>query len=143
MLWASADLRGYRKGKHSFYLLNFWRAFPPEDPTVTWHLRASERGQTILWRSLRPELVGTNSIPLSPDANLLVTHGTPDWQQQMEGVRDATQRLLDEVRRVGRRNSFIFGMQVPILHEVISPCVVPVWYMGQRARSVASYHRRR
>lgn len=100
-LWASADLRGYRKGRDSFYLLNFWRAFPSEDPTVTRHLKESERGQSILWRSLRPELVRSNTVPLSPDANFLVTHGAADWQQQAQDARDATQRLVSEVRGVG------------------------------------------
>eukprot|EP00903_Cladosiphon_okamuranus_P019664 g18076.t2 len=56
-LWAAADLRGYKKDKSTFYLLKFWRAFPSEDPTATPHLKSSARGQSILWRGLRPELV--------------------------------------------------------------------------------------
>ncbi|CAN0309460.1 unnamed protein product, partial [Ectocarpus sp. 12 AP-2014] len=96
-LWATADLRGYRKDKSTFYLLNFWRAFPAEDPTGTPHLKPSARGQSIMWRGLRPELVRSNPVPLSPDANLLVTRDAPDWRQQRDDVLHATRRLVNEV----------------------------------------------
>ncbi len=96
-LWATADLRGYKKDKNTFYLLKFWRAFPSEDPTATPHLKSSARGQSILWRGLRPELVRSNPVPLSPDANVLVTHDAPDWRQQRDDVLEATRRLVKEV----------------------------------------------
>lgn len=96
-LWATADLRGYKKDKNTFYLLKFWRAFPSEDPIATPHLKASARGQSVLWRGLRPELVRSNPVPLSPDANLLVTHDAPDWRQQRDDVLEATRRLVNEV----------------------------------------------
>ncbi|CAM9260620.1 unnamed protein product, partial [Sphacelaria rigidula] len=96
-MWASADLRAYRTGKHHFYVLNFWRAFPSEDPAATPHLKQAARGQSIMWRCLRPELVRSNPVPLSPDANLLVTHGSPDWRQQANDVHEATRRLVHEV----------------------------------------------
>ncbi|CBJ26303.1 Hypothetical leucine rich repeat protein [Ectocarpus siliculosus] len=96
-LWATANLRGYRKDKSTFYLLNFWRAFPAEDPTGTPHLKPSARGQSIMWRGLRPELVRSNPVPLSPDANLLVTRDAPDWRQQRDDVLEATRRLVNEV----------------------------------------------
>ncbi|CAM9324073.1 unnamed protein product [Ectocarpus sp. 6 AP-2014] len=96
-LWATANLRGYRKDKSTFYLLNFWRAFPAEDPTGTPHLKSSARGQSIMWRGLRPELVRSNPVPLSPDANLLVTRDAPDWRQQRDDVLEATRRLVNEV----------------------------------------------
>ncbi|CAM9112229.1 unnamed protein product, partial [Choristocarpus tenellus] len=95
-LWASADLRVYRSG-NDFYLLNFWRAFPSEDPEATPHLQPTARGQSIFWRGLRPELVQSNPVALSPDANLLVTHGTSDWCKQAKDVFDATHRLVNEV----------------------------------------------
>lgn len=53
-----------------------------------------------MWRALRPELVRSNPVPLSPDANLLVTHDAPDWRQQTDDVREATRRLVQEVRVV-------------------------------------------
>ncbi|CAM9295251.1 unnamed protein product [Chrysoparadoxa australica] len=107
-LWASADLRGFRgEERASFYLLNFWRCMPPEDPSATPHLpkarnRATQplpvpRGQSIMWRSLRPEFVKTNPIPLSPDANLLAVHGTADGVKHTENVYDATQRLVKAI----------------------------------------------
>lgn len=96
-LWASADLRAYRKTKHSFFLLNFWRAFPSEDPMETPHLKHSERGLSIMWRGLRPELVRSNAVSLSPDANFLVTHDAPDWQKQETDVCAATHRLVNQV----------------------------------------------
>ncbi|CAM9977150.1 unnamed protein product [Scytosiphon promiscuus] len=96
-LWANADLRGYRTDKNIFYLLNFWRAFPSEDPAATPHLEASARGQSVMWRGLRPELVRSNPVPLSPDANMLVTHDTPDWRQQRDDVLEATRRLVNEI----------------------------------------------
>ncbi|CAM9104826.1 unnamed protein product [Discosporangium mesarthrocarpum] len=95
-IWSSADLRGFKTGS-TFHLLNFWRAFPPEDPRATPHLKPTARGQSVLWRSLRPELVRSNPVPLSPDANLLVTHETPDWCKQADDVLQATKRLVDEV----------------------------------------------
>eukprot|EP00752_Nemacystus_decipiens_P011884 g10537.t2 len=96
-LWATADLRGYKTSKNTFYLLKFWRAFPPEDPMATPHLQSSARGQSILWRGLRPELVRSNPVPLSPDANILVTHDAPDWRRQRDDVLEATRRLVNEV----------------------------------------------
>lgn len=123
-LWASADLRAYRKDKHSFYLLNFWRAFPSEDPVATPHLKPSGRGQSILWRGLRPELVESNPVPLSPDANMLITHDTSDWRQQTDDARDATRRLVHEVRSVISKNESVgthshgqYGTGIPeVLH---------------------------
>lgn len=108
-LWASADLRAYRKERNTFYLLKFWRAFPPEDPTATPHLRPSGRGQSVLWRGLRPELVRSNPVPLSPDANMLVTHNAPDWREQRDGVLEATRRLVHQVRSA-RAEARVVGM---------------------------------
>lgn len=105
-LWATADLRGYRTDKNTFYLLKFWRAFPSEDPTATPHLKTSARGQSIMWRGLRPELVRSNPVPLSPDANLLVTHDAPDWRQQRDDVLEATRRLVNEVCSINHTKSF-------------------------------------
>lgn len=64
---------------------------------ATPHLKSSARGQSILWRGLRPELVRSNPVPLSPDANILVTHDAPDWRRQRDGVLEATTRLVNEV----------------------------------------------
>lgn len=89
--------------KHTFFLLKFWRAFPSEDPVATPHLKPSGRGQSVMWRGLRPELVRSNPVPLSPDANMLVTHDAPDWRQQTNDVLEATRRLVREVRSIDTR----------------------------------------
>lgn len=112
-LWASADLRAYRTSKHIFYLLNFWRAFPSEDPAATPHLKQSVRGQSIMWRGLRPELVRSNAVPLSPDANLLVTHDSPDWRRQADDVNAATCRLVHEVNNRKLRRGGGYGPLPP------------------------------
>jgi hypothetical protein len=70
----------------------------------------------MFWRQLRPELVVQNTgyssseqqqssnssqrsqkEPLSPDAGGLVTSRCADWEQQIEGVQRATQRLITQV----------------------------------------------
>jgi hypothetical protein len=97
-LWASADVRGYRGvSVGHYYLLNFWRALPPEDPRHTPHLLSFPREQSIMWRTLRPELVKSNPIPLSPDALSLITNGTRDWEEQANGVGAATSRLVRKI----------------------------------------------
>lgn len=73
---------------------------------ATPHLKSSARGQSILWRGLRPELVRSNPVPLSPDANILVTHDAPDWRQQRDDVLEATRRLVNEVRSICHTESF-------------------------------------
>lgn len=54
----SADLEGYKGIDNEYYLLNFNRLLPPEDPYETPHLPLQPRGVSIFWRFLRPELVG-------------------------------------------------------------------------------------
>ncbi|KAE9323008.1 hypothetical protein PF008_g17466 [Phytophthora fragariae] len=96
-LTAAADVLGYLNGQKQLVVLNFSRAMPPEDPDVTSHLLHSTRGMSIMWRQLRPELVRSFKIPLSPDALSSLTYRTPDWQDQALGVEDATKYLVKEV----------------------------------------------
>lgn len=74
---------------------------------ATPHLKSSARGQSILWRGLRPELVRSNPVPLSPDANVLVTHDAPDWCRQRDDVLEATRRLVNEVCSITRTTGYI------------------------------------
>lgn len=74
---------------------------------ATPHLKSSARGQSILWRGLRPELVRSNPVPLSPDANILVTHDAPDWRRQRDDVLEATRRLVNEVCSI--IHNLVFG----------------------------------
>ncbi|GMF60474.1 unnamed protein product [Phytophthora fragariaefolia] len=94
---AAADVLGYINSHKHLVVLNFSRAMPPEDPDVTPHLLQSTRGMSIMWRQLRPELVRSFKIPLSPDALSSITYRTPDWQDQALGVEDATKFLVKEV----------------------------------------------
>ncbi|KAI9997265.1 hypothetical protein PInf_000705 [Phytophthora infestans] len=94
---AAADMLGYLNAKKHLVVVNFARAMPPEDPDATPHLLQSTRGMSILWRQLRPELVKTYKIPLSPDALSSLTYRTPDWQAQALGVEEATRYLIKEV----------------------------------------------
>eukprot|EP00953_Heterococcus_sp_UTEX-ZZ885_P013251 7570-Heterococcus_DN1.PRE.2 len=97
---------------------------PPESSEETPHLTSAPRQHSMFWRQLRPELVVHNNTgyssagqhgstsssstyqqhqqqllrePLSPDAGGLVTSGCSDWEQQIEGVQRATQRLITQV----------------------------------------------
>ncbi len=90
-------MRGFLGRDETLCLLKFRRMMPPEDPEVTQHLPTSTRGMSILWRQLRPALVKTNPCPLSPDALSFLTNKTPDWEIQMNRIKDATKRLVDEV----------------------------------------------
>lgn len=93
-IWGSADLRGFRAEDGTFLLLNFWRVMPPEHPHVSEHLISAPRDMSMFYRFLRPEFVRRQPAPLSPDANLLITNGTPDCQQQLDGLRDASVTLV-------------------------------------------------
>jgi hypothetical protein len=168
-LYSSVDLRVFKGKEGQFGALNFWRALPGEHPEATPHLSEAPRGQSLFWRSLRPELVKSSFVParrieamleeinhkykpsefiggdtllatgalsvehqqlwatlpqevkqqvlesrstvrngkagqacdikvaLSPDANVLVEYGCPDWEAHIWAVRDASKRLVDEV----------------------------------------------
>ena len=105
-LFSSVDLRGFRgadvpgastKTGGTFYLLNFWRGFPPEDPDETPHLAQTPRGSSIFWRMLRPELVRRAPTPLSPDANCLIASESPDCVEHTDAARAATKQLIEEV----------------------------------------------
>ena len=43
-VYTSVDVRGYKGKDNKFYLLNFWRALPSENPKLTPHLPSSTRG---------------------------------------------------------------------------------------------------
>ncbi|RHY07672.1 hypothetical protein DYB36_000855 [Aphanomyces astaci] len=97
LIHGAGDMHGYIGQDETFCLLKFRRMMPPEDPEETPHLPASTRGMSILWRQLRPALVKTHPMPLSPDALSLLTYQTPDWENQAARVKDCTRRMLDDV----------------------------------------------
>jgi hypothetical protein len=91
------DVRGYLGADQRYYLMSFRRAFPPEHPACTPHLRPEPRGMSIFWRFLRPQFVKRNPSPLSPDALSLYTQDLADSDQHDTNVEAATRRLITEL----------------------------------------------
>ena len=93
---ASADLQVFRGQDEEFYMKNYWRAFPPEHPEITTHLPEASRGQSIMWRKLRPEFCSRYDVTtLSPDALALASIKSPDRNKHDEAVKQATVYLVD------------------------------------------------
>ena len=91
------DVRGYLGADGRHYLMSFRRAFPPEHPSCTPHLRPEPRDMSIFWRFLRPQFVKRNPSPLSPDALSLYTQDMADSDQHDRNVEAATRRLITEL----------------------------------------------
>ena len=91
------DMRGYLGADERHYLTSFRRAFPPEHPKCTPHLRPETRDMSIFWRFLRPQFVKRNPSPLSPDALTLYTQDMTDSDQHDRNVEAATRRLVNEL----------------------------------------------
>jgi hypothetical protein len=96
-LQVGCDVRGYIGADGRRYLMNFRRAFPPEHPKCTPHLRPEPRDMSIMWRFLRPQLVKRNPSPLSADALALYTADMADAEQHDRNVEAATRRLVEEL----------------------------------------------
>ena len=96
-LQAGCDVRGYLGADGRRYIMNFRRAFPPEHPKCTPHLRPEPRDISIMWRFLRPQFVKRNPSPLSPDALSLYTADMADAEQHDRNVEAATRRLVEEL----------------------------------------------
>ena len=96
-IFSSVDIRGFKGAGNRFYLLNFWRGMPSENPEFTPHLPQQPRGNSIFYRLLRPEFVKNHPTPLSANANTKVTEDTTDWIKQLDDNEIATKRLVEEV----------------------------------------------
>ncbi|GMI35290.1 hypothetical protein TrCOL_g2906 [Triparma columacea] len=96
-LYSSVDIRGFKGQGNQFYLLNFWRGMPSENPDFTPHLPSVSRGNSIFYRLLRPEFVRTNPSPLSSNANTRITEDAKDWIKQLDDNELATNRLINDV----------------------------------------------
>ncbi|DBA02373.1 TPA: hypothetical protein N0F65_007192 [Lagenidium giganteum] len=123
LVHAPADMLGYLTEKKTFAVVNFARGMPPEDPDVTPHLIQSTRGMSIMWRQLRPELVLSFGKPLSPDALSSVTYCTPDWQEQAQGVEDATKQLVEDkipmfARKLSQRPNYFESANFDLVREM-------------------------
>ncbi|GBG31006.1 F-box/LRR-repeat protein 2 [Hondaea fermentalgiana] len=96
-LYTPADMVGFRDHKSSrFFLTNFRRLFPGEDPTETPHLSLASRQHSIFWRQLRPEWVKSLGVLQSSDAFSMFTLDTPDWEGFCVKANEATRRLMCE-----------------------------------------------
>lgn len=100
-VYTSVDIRGFKSADaKTFYLINFWRAFPPEDPRLTDHLPQAARGASIFWRLLRPDLVREFPQPLSADANCIVTRYTNDADEHIARAEEATRFAMRKVKEL-------------------------------------------
>ncbi|CAM9112164.1 unnamed protein product, partial [Ectocarpus fasciculatus] len=96
----SSEMNVYRVTEDDnahFYCNNFWRSFPGEDPEVTWYLSRAPRDQSVFWRQLRPELVKTYPIPLSPDALCAASFRVKDQMERATDIAEATRHLIEVV----------------------------------------------
>ena len=96
-LSVGTDVRGYLGSDDRHYMINFKRAFPPEHPKCTPHLRPEPRDMSIFWRFLRPQFVKRNPSPLSPDSLSLYTQDMDDSDQHDSNCEAATRRLINEL----------------------------------------------
>jgi hypothetical protein len=76
-----------------FYVLDFARTFPPE---AVLQDSLAEKGQ-ILFKLLRPELVQSNTVPLSSDAFTGFGMSDPLHKTHNREVQEATERLFTSV----------------------------------------------
>jgi hypothetical protein len=96
LIWSSSDIRGFKGEDGTFHLLNFWRLMPPEFPGLAQHLVSPPRDMSMFYRFLRPEFVTKHPEALSPDANLIITKGVADCDRQLDGIKAASTKLLNE-----------------------------------------------
>ena len=94
-IYCSADIKGFKDEANNYYLVNFWRSFPSENPSAAKHLSTSPRGMTIFSRMLRPEFVAKYGQPLSPDANCQIIFGVSDALAQTKENENATRYLIE------------------------------------------------
>ena len=90
----SVDVRGFKGVGNNYFLLNFWRAMPGENPDFTPHLPQVPRGNSIFYRLLRPEFVKAYKKPLSANGNTQITDGTRDWIEQLDDNEAAAEHLV-------------------------------------------------
>jgi hypothetical protein len=81
-------------GGGSYYLKDFWRSFPSEDPSETPHLLQITHEQSLFWRQLRPEFVKRYKKALSPDALCATTYQQPDQPEHAQEIKTATRMIV-------------------------------------------------
>jgi len=95
--YCSSEIKIYKASDDEFYMKDFWRAFPAEDPGETPYFTPTPRGQSVFWRQLRPEFVRRYEKPLSPDAICAAAYGQPDEKEHYDNAKDATKYLVQHV----------------------------------------------
>ena len=97
LTYCSSEIKVFKAADDEFYLKDFWRSFPSEDPEETPHFQETPRGQSVFWRQLRPEYVRRYAEPLSPDALVATAYKQADQDEQYNKVKNATKHLIDNV----------------------------------------------
>jgi hypothetical protein len=93
----AGDIKGFKCSDGRLYIMNLRRGMPMEDPEATPHLPQSERGQSIFYRVLRPELVQDYKVPLSADANCCISKEATDWEEHCQNAKEAAQFMCKEL----------------------------------------------
>jgi hypothetical protein len=85
LIYAPIDIEAHLGRDKKFYVLDFARYMPPQPPSGKWG--------ASLYELLRPELVASSPVPLSPDA--FSTMGHPDDAKQCrQAIRDLFSKLV-------------------------------------------------
>lgn len=108
--YASSELKAYKGAggggagggagggeDDGFYLKDFWRTFPSEDPEETPHLLQISRQQSIFWRQLRPEYVKRYKKALNPDALCVTSYQQPDLEEHLSDIKMATHSMIQSL----------------------------------------------
>lgn len=94
IIYGPGDIEGHLGHDNQFYVVDFGRLMPPEDPSFF----DEPDGRAVFYYLLRPELVISNPVPLNPDA-------FTGWNAEEEEVRiqdnmaitEATKRLYEVI----------------------------------------------
>eukprot|EP01133_Synstelium_polycarpum_P003664 gene3664-4217_t len=92
LVYAPGDIEVHKGLDNRYYMIDFARAFPPEYPAFL----KGKVGREIFYSMLRPELVTTSPVPLSPDAFSGWQSGKDEDESNKE-VMDMTASLHTEV----------------------------------------------
>ncbi|EFA76500.1 putative protein 150-kD protein cluA [Heterostelium album PN500] len=90
LIFGPGDIEVHRGTDGRYYMIDFARIFPPEYSGIY----KESIGREIFYYMLRPELVESNSVPLSSDAFTAWQHSSESEESNQEVV-DTTQRLHD------------------------------------------------
>jgi hypothetical protein len=95
MIYGPGDIEGHLGTDGRYYVVDFGRTLPPEDPRI----RRDATKRSIFYHLLRSELVKANPVPLCSDA---YSSWNSDDNEQIrdqnnQDVTEATHRLYNEI----------------------------------------------